>query len=361
MQQPVATVNGTVITTGDFQKRVKLANMQILFQINQLQNQRAQFANDPQLSFITQQIDQQLSSLEQQVANPISLGSQVLNSMVEDELIREEAAKRNITVASEEVQTSIEHDFNFYRIPPTATPTSTASPTPASSPTPEPTATTSITPTATPAPTSTPEPTATPVTEQSFTTQFNNYLAQLAQIGMTRDDAYALEQVRLLRQKLEESFSKDVPTSADQVQFRYILFETEEGAQTAEAQIKAGLSYDDLYKRVESGQVVSATTDLQTWTPTEDLTQTFGAPIAEAALSLTISQTSQIITGTPGIGGVILQQEGREVRPLTSSQIQSKQQAAFQAWLTSQRSGPGVNLFNNRYADRVPAVPTPTQ
>jgi hypothetical protein len=359
LQQPVATVNGKVITTGDFQKRVKLANLQILSQLSQLQAQRAQFANDPQLSFFTQQIDQNISNLEGQLANPVSLGSQVLNSMVEDELIREEAARRNITVAPDEVQTAIEHDYNFYRVPPTATPTPTTSPTPASSPTPQPTPTTSITPTSTPEPTWTPAPTATPVTEQAFNTQFNNYLAQLAQIGMTRDDFYALVQAGLLRQKLEEAFGKDVPTLADQVQFRYILFETEEGAQTAEAQLKAGLSYDDLYKRVEAGQVVSATTDLQPWTPTDELTQTFGSQIAEAVLSLTISQTSQIITGTPGIGNVILQQEGREVRPLTTSQIQTKQQEAFQAWLTSQRTGPSVNLFNNRYADRIPPLATP--
>jgi len=42
------------------------------------------------------------------------------------------------------------------------------------------------------------------------------------------------------------------------------------------------------------------------------------------------------------------------VRPLTSTQIQDRQQKAFQAWLDSQRTGPDVNLFDSRYLDRMP-------
>lgn len=83
LRQPVATVNGQVITTGDFQKRVRFARLQITAQINQLQAQRAQFANDPQLSFITQQYDQQISSLQSELDNSASLASQVINSMLD--------------------------------------------------------------------------------------------------------------------------------------------------------------------------------------------------------------------------------------------------------------------------------------
>jgi hypothetical protein len=69
---------------------------------------------------------------------------------------------------------------------------------------------------------------------------------------------------------------------------------------------------------------------------------------------LAVSQTSQIITDTSGMSNIILQQNGREVRPLTSSQIQTRQEKAFQTWLDSQRTGSGVNLFANRYMSRVP-------
>lgn len=354
LREPVATINGKEIATADWQKRVRYARTQIISQINQLQAQRTQFGADPQLAFITQQIDQRLSSLEAQLSNPVSLGGQILNAMVEEELIRQEAAKRGITASPEEVQTTIEQSFDFYRVPPTATPTRLPTSTPASSPTPQPTATVSITPTATPGPTETPEPTATPVTEQAFNAQYSNYISQLAQTGITESDYRALIQVSLLRSKLQEAFGKDVPASADQVQFRYIFFETLDGAQAAEAQLGSGSSYDDLYARVQAGQVMSATGGFEPWVPTDEIEGSFGPEVSTILLSLAVSQTSQIITDTSGMSNIILQQNGREVRPLTSSQIQTRQEKAFQTWLDSQRTGSGVNLFANRYMSRVP-------
>lgn len=354
MQQPVATVKNTSITTGDFQKRVRFTRAQIISQINQLEAQRVQFASDPQLSYFTQQIDQNLDSLQQQLATPSLLGGQVLDAMVEEELIRQEATTRGVTVSAEEVQTTIEQSFDFYRVPPTATPTRLPTSTPASSPTPQPTATVSITPTATPEPTWTPEPTATPVTEQAFSSNFSSYMSQLAQTGIAENDYRELVRVSLLRNKLMEVFGRDVPTLTEQIQFRYVFFETADGAQAAEAQLKSGLSYDDLYARVQAGQVLSATGGLQPWTPTDEIGNTFGLEIEQALLSLAISQTSQIVTDTYGLSYTILQQAGREMRPLTSTQIEDRQQQAFQAWLDSQRTGPDVNLFDNRYLDRMP-------
>lgn len=356
LQQPVATVKGKNITTGDFEKRVRFARAQITAQVNQLEAQRAQFGSDPQLAFITQQIDQRISNLNSQLSNPAVLGKQVLDSMIEEVLIRQETARRAITVSPDQIQTTIEQSFNFYRVPPTPTPTPLPTATPAASPTPAPTATMSITPTATPGPTDTPQPTATPVTEQAFSAEYSSYLSQLSQFGITESDYRALVEDSLLRQKLEEAFGKDVPASADQVQFRYIFFDTLEGVQTADSQLKAGLSYDDLYARVEAGQVVSATGGTEPWTPTGDITTSFGSPISQVILSLGISQTSQIISNTTGLSSsyVIVQLTGHEVRPLASYQIQDLQTKAFQDWLNSQMTGPDVNLYNNRYLDRIP-------
>jgi uncharacterized protein HemX len=63
-QQPVASVNGKNITTADFQKRVKFSTAQLNSQLSQLQSQRETFASDPQLSFLTQQIDQNISNIQ---------------------------------------------------------------------------------------------------------------------------------------------------------------------------------------------------------------------------------------------------------------------------------------------------------
>ena len=356
-QQPVASVNGKNITTADFQKRAKYSRMQLNSQLNQLETQRATFASDPQLSFITQQIDQNISNIQSQLSNPPVMGRGVLDSMIEEELVRQEAAKLKITASPEEIQTNIEQSYNFYRVPPTPTAIPTDTPTPVASPTPEPTPTLSLTPTLTPAPTDTPEPTATPVTEQSFNTQFNNFLAQLAPIGMTREDINKLVEAATLRRKLQDEFNKTVPTSADQVQLRYVAFEAQEAAQAADAQLKAGTSFDSLYTSAEAGKVVSATASSQPWTPVSDLTQQYPPALAQILTTMSVSQTSSIITDTAGMGTLIVQVTGRGVQPLSPTQLQTAQQQNYQTWLTTQRNGPGVNLFNDRYLDRIPTTP----
>jgi hypothetical protein len=313
------------------------------------------FGSDPSLSYFLQQIEQQATSLQGLLDSPTMLGQRVLDGMIEDELVRQEAAQRKIGVAPDEVQTDIEHSFDFYRVPPTATPTPTASPTPLVSPTPEPTATTSITPTATPEPTETPEPTPTPVTEQAYNTALDNYLNQIASTGMKREDLNKLVEGSLLRSKLQEEFSKDVPTTTEQVQFRYINFELPEQAQSAEAQLKSGVSFEELFNGAQAGTLISATASSEPWLPIEDLASSYTQKIADLVLSLGISQTSQIVTDTIMPGSMIFQQTGRGVQPLSPYLLSTKQQKAFQDWLDQQRTGPGVNLYNSRYIDRVPS------
>ena len=355
-QQPVATVNGKNISTADFQKRVKYTSQQMLNQLNQLNAQRAQFGSDPTLSFITDQIDQQITSLQSQLSSPTTLGKNVLDTVVEEELVRQEAAKRNITASPQDVQTNIEHNFNFYGVPPTPTPAPTASPTPLASPTPKPTATLSITPTETPEPTLTPQPTETPVTEQAFKTAFDNFLNQIASTGMTRDDISKIVEAQLLRGKLQEAFNTDVPTAGEQVQFRYIAFETQDTAQEAAAQIKSPADFDAYYQKVAAGQVVSVTANSESWIPIDEVAQNFAPNIADVLLSLGISQTSQLITDTLGTSALLIQQTGRGAQPFMPSQLQTRQNQAYSDWLSKQRTGAGVNLYNSRYADRMPKL-----
>lgn len=355
-QQPVATVNGVNISTGDFQKRVKYELFRLNSQLADLESQKQTFGSEPTLSFFVQQIDQQIGSLQSLLSSPTMLGQRVLDGMIEDELVRQEAARRKIAASLDQVKTDIEHSFNFYRVPPTATPTPTASPTPLASPTPQPTATVSITPTATPEPTETPAPTPTPVTEQAFNTAFGNYMNQIAVTGMTRDDINKLVESSLLRRRLQEEFNKDVPTTAEQVQFRYISFELPEQAQAAETKLKSGASFDELFNDAQAGAVVSATASSEPWAPIDELASNYPPDIVNLVLSLGISQTSQIITTTSAPGAMIFQQIGRGVQPLSSYQLSNKQEKAFQDWLDKQRTGPGVNLYNNRYLTRLPTL-----
>ena len=122
------------------------------------------------------------NSLQQIAAQlePATLGQNVLNSLIEDKLIRQEAAKRGITISTDELNKDVERYFTYLPernpnpnrhpaalptstlsplqmtlVPPTATPTASSTPT-IRLPTVTPTLVLTPTQTATPAPTETP-------------------------------------------------------------------------------------------------------------------------------------------------------------------------------------------------------------
>jgi len=184
--QPVVTVDGTKIGLREYQQRVKF--------------------------------DWFLSG--QQVTDPQGTSLQTLDELVDDQLLLEQAKQRGITVTQDEIDQTIEKSFGYYRVPPTPVPTATPAPTA----TPNPNATPSKEPTATPAPTSTPAPTPTPVTLQAYQKEYQAYLAQIKQAsGMSEADFRKIVEIDLIRQKLYDEVTKDVPTHVEQVRARHIL------------------------------------------------------------------------------------------------------------------------------------------
>jgi len=171
---PIADVNNQPITTQDFAKRVKFAWYQD-------QNQLA----DPQGSSL-----------------------QVLDQMVDEELVREQAQQRGLSVTEDEITERIETFFGYQRVPPTPAPTATPDPAIAAST----------------EPTATPFPTPTPVTLEGYQQAYKDYLKGLsANSGMNEADFRALVAVDLLRQKLYEDVTKDIPATEEQVHARHIL------------------------------------------------------------------------------------------------------------------------------------------
>lgn len=175
--QPVATVNDARVTLRDYQKLVKYAWFEEYNQNNQI--------SDPQGTSI-----------------------KVLDEAIDTELLREQAKQRGIVVTEDEITEAIEKLYGYQRVPPTPAPTAT----------PDPSATPSTEPTATPA------PTATPVSLETFQSAYKSYLERLNAVsGMSEKDFRALIGRDLLRQKLYEAVTADVPTTAEQVRARHIL------------------------------------------------------------------------------------------------------------------------------------------
>ncbi len=140
---PIAEVNGARISSAEYAKRVKF---------DWFQNQ-------------------------DQVSDPQGSSLQVLDQMVDEALIREQAQQRGITVTEEEVNERIEQFFGYQRVPPTPAPTAT----------PDPSATPSTEPTATPF------PTPTPVTLEAYQKELKDYVERLgSNTEMTEADFRSL-------------------------------------------------------------------------------------------------------------------------------------------------------------------------
>lgn len=209
-REPVAMVGEVPIRTDTYQKMVRYYRSNLKNQLAMLENQLARLdQNDESNQFIVQYYQQSIEELQNQLADIQTLGQQVLDDMIDDELIRQEAARRGIVVTAEEVQLEIETRFGYERNPPTPTPTPI-------------TTTVTITPT----------PTVAPMTLERFQELYANTLKTLQErAGFSEADFRRIFESVLLRRKLEEAMGQEVPTIADQVHARQIQVETEKQAQ----------------------------------------------------------------------------------------------------------------------------------
>ncbi len=396
-RQPVARVGGVEISTTDFQKAVRFQRYQIVSNYTQTLQYAQLFGNDPQ----TQQYFQsQLQQIASQLQSTTSLGQQVLNTLIEDQLIRQEAARRDITVSKEEVDARLGELFGYFPdgtptpsltpsplptdvIPPTATldPTRaaqwTATPTITSTATLEPTTTNTPGPTPTETPTATPRPTATSYTADGYATVVADYASSLqkqANVGLD-DIRRSYVESLIYREKLTTVIGADVPAAEEQVHARHILIGVSDTA-TDEERAAAKAKAEEVLAKLKAGEdwwtlAAQYSTDASNAQEGGDL-HWFGkgamvADFEAVAFGTPVGQISDIVETS--FGYHIIQVLGHEDRPLTGDQIEAKRQEVFNAWLQQQRGGtdaegkPLVETFD-RWQDRVPdtpGIPTGTQ
>ncbi len=230
---PVARVEGVPIRTRDYQRRVQLQRYNLLRQIDQYQQLDAQFGSTDGQSLFAAQISQ----LEALLNAPETLGRQVLDRMIEEEVIRQTAAQRGIVVTADEVEAELQSQvaaFQGYLTERDATATAEAraqatATAAAWTPTPTLTASLALTETMTPTPaepTPTPQPTPTVhiMTTAEYATGQQSFAALLQQIAdMPLEQYRGMIEVQLLEEKLQEAVNRDVPTTEEQVHARHIL------------------------------------------------------------------------------------------------------------------------------------------
>lgn len=254
-RQPIATVNGTTIPVEAYQKRVNYERYRLFSAIDRTGKQLLQFnPNDTSVAFLLNMYSQQLDQLIQQYQ---SIPLDVLETMIEETLMREKAAELGVTVSDEEVETRLRQiiatqlnaitqadaDATATAVAQrAATQTAEAA---AATPTPTETITEteSITTTAPITPTATPFPTPTPniLTEEAYRTGLETYLKNMnAFFDFTEADLREVVYNEVLREKVREAVIADVPTEEEQVNLRALLLPDEETAQQALEELRAG-------------------------------------------------------------------------------------------------------------------------
>ncbi len=401
--QPVAVVNGEAITTRQFQGRVRLQRLILQNNIQQYQQLGQLFGID---------VSSQIQPWQNLLNSPETLGQQVLDQMIEDVLIRQEAQRRGITVSAEEVEEEIRRQFNFF---PNGTPTPTLTPTPFFTPTlsPETLALITLTPTPTlvPSPTPTlsatsstevtpspeatagesesgitstptvapttevpvtptveaqggepavspqasptpepPTPTATPYTLEAYQADYQTTLERFQTMGIREEDYRAFIEAGLYRQKLISALTTDLKPEEEQVWARHILVADEETAQAVRERLLKGEDFGKVAAEVSVDPGTKDQGGILDWFGRGVMVKEF----EEAAFSLPVGEISQPVKTTYGYH--IIQVLARQVRPLTAQELQTKQQQFFNEWLQTQRDQAQITIYN-RWKGRVPTTP----
>ncbi len=260
--QVVATVNGESITVGQFREEVNFERNRLSLQITQIQ------AAGIDLNQLSQQEPYRTWISELNV--PDQLGLRVLNDMVEDVLIQQEADQRNITVNEDAVAQEVNEFFGYdptevalIGVEPTATDVPTETPTPFVSPTPSPTPTATATlgpdeteepgePTITPQPTIVQPTLSAEEVNANFDTSQQNYIDAFSRagIGSGTVDAY-FERLALEALLADDIFSEDGETLL-YADTRHILVETEETALEIVDALQNGESFADLARALST-------------------------------------------------------------------------------------------------------------
>lgn len=258
---PVANVNGETITAGQFRERVEFEQTRLSVEFNQLQNagidinQLAQ--QEPWRTYLNE------------LNFPDQLGQRVLDDMVEDILLRQEAESRSVSVDDSALEAQIETYFNYdptevalIGVEPTATTEPTETSTPFVSPTPSPTPT--LTPTLGPdeteeavEPTITPQPTfvSPTLSADEIRDNFQETQENFRQIFATNGIGSGAVDDFFRRSALEEALKEQMfadQESLTYVNARHILVDSEEVAQDVIDALENGESFADLAAAVST-------------------------------------------------------------------------------------------------------------
>lgn len=372
---PIAVVDGTPIPTDVFQRRLAYEHWVMQRQLQQWLDFQAQFDPKRENEFLNQQIN----FLAARVNDVEGLSLDVLERMIDEVLIREEAARRGIQATDEEVQRQIELAFGFDRQALQAQPVATVTPTttPTLTPTVTPTPAGELTPSAE-TPTPTPVPTPTPMTEEDFQRLYQEYVQRIQEqaLGFSEAEFRSLFEVEVLRDKLTQVLCTDIPTTEEAVHVRHILIAVKtptpepvgEGTPTPtpdpklvqQAEEEALKKAEEVKARLEAGEDFAA---LAKEFSDDPFSASQGGDLGwigrgfmpkefeDVAFRLEPGQTSDPVKTALGYHIIQVLEKDPE-RPRDEAAIQADRQKCFEDWLAKRREE--ATIERHWSPDRIP-------
>jgi len=313
-RQPVAIVNGEEISREDYQKSVRYTQWSLQRREQNLVLEQAVYdPEDESQQFLYQYLGDQIEQVrEQQLSAP----TQTLEVLIDEGLVRQEAARRGLTVSSEEIELAVEQQFGYDRNPPAPTPTPI-------------TTTTALTPTI-------PTTPVAPMTREEFDEGYSEFIQTMGSAvkGFSEEYLNQMIEQNLLREKLAESLADEVPTADEHVHAYHIVVETEEVAAEVLEKLKAGDNFADLAAEYSQGEDTVEMGGELGWLAMGQAG--VSAALVEAAFALQPGEFSEPIETYEGYHIVTID-ERQSDRPLDETTLDSRKGQAFGNWLTGAR------------------------
>lgn len=285
---PVAIIDAEIIRAGEYHKRVRYQQLVTLTFLQNLQ-QQAQQATDEQSRQFYQAL---LANGEQQLR---AVPYDVLEQMIEERLVAEEAQERDLAVGEEQVDQAIRARLGFA--------------------------------------TAEGEESEGAAADGDFEEAYADYLATLRQqAGLGESDFRALVRAELLRQELEKALQADIPARALHFYVKHIHVPDRESALGALGRIGAGESFEDVAREVSTDTSTKDQGGDLGWTPVGLMS----AGVDDRARTLEPAEVSEPVVGRQGFHILKGVAEPTEL-PVEGRDRQQLEAQAYPNWLEQAR------------------------
>lgn len=324
-RSPAATIGEAAIMAKDFRARQSYERWMTELEMYQYQNYITELSSqqltvtsteedaataaettvDGGTDALIQQLQYTLSNLEQQLSPDFTnlYAGQVLDAMIEEELVRQEAAKRDLAVTEDEIQQSIELTVGYDRTAATSTLTDTA---------------------------------VAAFDQLDFDEVYQQFDINVLKIArFSEEDFRAMITAQLLAQKLMEELIRDMEMVRDQVELTVFTVDTEDEGLV----LKSRMNDDGedpavlIEEFAQDDNPTSAGYDLP-WLPQGYLDVQFGIEMEKAAFNTPLGKATQPILGT-GEQYFVIYVKGHEERELSEDLLAQAEQQAYEGWLSA--------------------------